>query len=186
MRALSDVLWHERDLLTLLVHRLEVERALLETNRTKRLALAARETESVLADSGLVDLARATEAVAAARVLGLPTGASLAEIVRLAPPPWDEILQEHRTQLRALVDEIVALTGSLPGSEAGEPSDRLLGSVRDTLDDLVEDGVSSEGSVEADVELTEAVIELQLQEITRRAVEAREYVVRRGLVEFLR
>lgn len=186
MRALSDTLWHERDMLTLLVHRLEVERALLETNRAKRLALAARETETILADGRLADLSRATEAAASARVLGLPGDASLADIARLAPPPWDEILQEHRTQLRTLVAEITALTGSLPGSEAGEPSERLLGSVRDTLDDLVEDAAGAESSAEADVELTEAVIELQLQEITRRAVEAREYVVQRGLEEFLR
>lgn len=186
MRALSDALWHERDLLGLLVHRLEVERALLETGRAKRLALAARETESVLDDGRVADLGRAAEAAGVARVLGLPADASLADLARLAPTPWDEIFHEHRTELQTLVAEISALTASLPGSEAGEPSERLLGSVRTTLDDLVDDASVSERSAEADVELTEAVIELQLQEISRRAVEAREYIVQRGLEHFLR
>lgn len=67
MRALSDVLWRERDLLELLVHRLEVERALLETGRTARIALAARETEDVLEQYRTAELGRAAEAAASAR-----------------------------------------------------------------------------------------------------------------------
>ncbi len=174
MRALSDVLWQERDLLELLVHRLEVERALLETGRTKRLALAARETEDVLEQSRAVELGRAAEALAAARTLGQPEGASLAELAHVAPGPWGEILQEHRAALRELVAEVEALTVALPGSGPGDTSERLLGSVRDTLD------------IRVDAELAEAVIELQLQEVSRKAVEARDQLVHRGLTEFLR
>lgn len=174
MRALSDVLWRERDLLELLVHRLEVERALVESGRTKRIALAARETETVLEQSRVAELGRAAEAEAAAHTLGLPVGASLAELAAAAPVPWADILHEQRATLLDLVAEVNALAEALPGSEAGEPSQRLLGWVRDDL------------ATSADDELTDAVIELQLRELSRKAVEVRAHLVQRGLSEFLR
>src|SRR5690606_42090231 len=87
MRALSDVLWRERDLLELLVHRLEVERALLETGRTARIALAARETEDVLEQYRTAELGRAAEAAASARALGRPEDASPADLAQAAHGP---------------------------------------------------------------------------------------------------
>ncbi len=174
MRALSDVLWRERDLLELLVHRLEVERALLETGRTARIALAARETEDVLEQYRTAELGRAAEAAASARALGRPEDASLADLAQAAQGPWGDILHEHRSALRELVAQVETLTRALPGSEPGDTSERLLGSVRDTLDASV------------DAELADAVIDLQLQELSRRAVEARAQLVHRGLVDFLR
>src|SRR5690606_3409112 len=110
MRALSDVLWRERDLLELLVHRLEVERALLETGRTARIALAARETEDVLEQYRTAELGRAAEAAASARALGRPENASLADLAQAAQGPWGDILHEHRSALRELVAQVETLT----------------------------------------------------------------------------
>ena len=49
MEDLSSVLWRERDLLELLLFKLEVEQLVLTSGRTHWLAVAAREVETVLA-----------------------------------------------------------------------------------------------------------------------------------------
>ena len=131
MRALSDILWHQRDLLDVLAHRLEIESLLLSSGRTKRLSLAARETQSVLEETRTAELARATEVVAAASLLGLTPTASLAEIAAAAPPPWDEIFTGHREALLELVDEINAqnappVTETLADELAGDDIDLQL------------------------------------------------------------
>lgn len=159
MRALSDVLWHERDLLELLAHRLDVEQVLLETGRTKRIALAARETETALDENRTAELARTAEAEAAAVALDLPPHASLGELAEAAPPPWDDILIEHREALRELVEEITALTEAQadgspeeeaqPDSTSEDADESFLDSLRDSLETRV-DAASDTGPTDAE------------------------------------
>lgn len=167
MRALSDFLWHERDVLELLLHRLETERALLETSRTRRLPRASREVDTALEQLHTAELARATEAAAATQVLGLPATASLLTIAGTAPVPWGDIFLEHRAAMRELVDQILALDD---GSHSAVPA---------------AGGIAMETMADTDAELTDAVIELELDRLGRGAAEGRGAVVQQRLLEFL-
>jgi hypothetical protein len=165
MRALSDFLWHERDVLERLLHRLETERALTETGRTRRLPLAAREVDAALDELHTAELARAAEAAAATQVLGLPATSTLHTIAGLAPVPWGEIFLEHRTAMRALVEAITALS-----DDRGTTAHHIAGPGMGQM---------------ADAELTDAVIDLELERIGRQAAESRGRAVPRQLDEFL-
>lgn len=167
MRALSEFLWHEYDVLELVLHRLETERALRETGRVRRLALAGREVEDAIEKLRTAELGRATEAAAATEVLGLPATANLRTIADLAPVPWGGIFLEQRAALRELVDAIIALDDGLsPASpEIEGPGPGVLG--------------------DADAAVTDAVIELELDRIGRQAAEVRGPTMREALLEFL-
>lgn len=167
MRALSQFLWHEHDVLELVLHRLETERALRETGRTRRLAQAAREVEDALGELRTAELARVTEAAAATEVLGLPATASLRSIAGLAPVPWGGIFLEQRAAMRELVDAIIALDADLPpvSPEIEGPGPGVLG--------------------DADAAVTDAVVELELDRIGRQAAEVRGTTMGEALLEFL-
>lgn len=167
MRALSEFLWHERDVLELLLHRLESERALLETGRTARIPLASREVDAALEALDLAELARAAEAAGATSILGLPADANLLSIAQLAPAPWGEVFHQHRAALRELVTAITALTGVQAGTSQEED-----------LPPVPEAELTDEDP-------TDALIELQLQEIGRKAATARGRVLKQGLLDFL-
>lgn len=173
MRALADTLWHLRDLLDLLSHRLETEHLLIASGRIKRLALAVRETDAVLEEVRTGELARTAEAEAACRVLGLPVEATLAEVAATAPAPWGEILNGHRDALREQATEIATLTESAAETTGGAT---FLDSVRESLGDE---------AAQDDDELSAAVLELELQEMSRQAAAARGQVLSKRLLAFL-
>ena len=113
--ALSDVsniLWRERQLLELLVFKLEEEQLVLAAGRTRWLAHATREVENVLAEIKRVELERAMSVADAGRELGLSGSPTLRELSALTAPPWDGIFTEHRRALLALAQEIDAITKS--------------------------------------------------------------------------
>jgi FlgN protein len=113
--ALSDVsniLWRERQLLELLVFKLEEEQLVLAAGRSRWLAYATREVESVLAEIKRVELDRAVQVADAARGLGLSGAPTLRELAALTAPPWDGIFAEHRRALLALAQEIEVITES--------------------------------------------------------------------------
>ncbi|MCM3661979.1 hypothetical protein M3148_13405 [Georgenia satyanarayanai] len=154
-------------MLDLLLHRLETERALLETGRTRRLPRAAREIDTAIEQLQNAELARAAEAAAATQVLGLPATASLLTIAGTAPVPWGDIFLDHRAGMRKLVDQIIDLdhgrlttTTEVGGMDMGTMAD-------------------------ADAELTEAVIELELDRLGRSAADNRGAALHPGLLEFL-
>ncbi|AEI10970.1 flagellar export chaperone FlgN [Cellulomonas gilvus] len=107
--ALSEVLWHERTLLELLLFKLEEEQLLLTAGRTRWLAHATREVEAVLSQIRDAELGRSVEASAACAELGLPDGAALADLADAAPAPWDELLRQHRDSFASLTAEISQL-----------------------------------------------------------------------------
>jgi hypothetical protein len=105
LSEVSNILWRERQLLELLVFKLEEEQLLLASGRTRWLSHATREVETVLAEIKRVELERAMAVVGASRELGLSDTPSLRELAAVAPVPWDGIFGEHRRALLTLAQE---------------------------------------------------------------------------------
>lgn len=109
LSEVSNILWRERQLLELLLYKLEMEQLLLASGKTRWLAHAAREIEDVLEAIRSAELARAVEVESLATDLGLPPNASLRELAEAAPAPWRHILDEHRAGFLTATQEVVAL-----------------------------------------------------------------------------
>jgi len=103
---LSSVLWRSRELLELLLFKLEEEQLLLAAGRSRWLAHATREVEVVLEQIRNTEVARAAYAQAAALELGLAPNASLGELADAAPDPWSDLLHQHRKAFLQLTSEI--------------------------------------------------------------------------------
>lgn len=104
--GLSEALWRERQLLELLLFKLEEEQLLLTAGRSRWLGQATREVESVLDEIRSAEIARALAVDELAPTVGLPTTAGLAELAEAAPAPWDELLRTHRDAFVSLTVEI--------------------------------------------------------------------------------
>lgn len=111
LAEVSTILWRERDLLDLLAFKLDEQGLLLAAGRTRWLTRAADELEAVMEELRYVELVRAMETSALAEELGLPGGASLAELAGAAPTPWDELLWSHRAALIELSEEVRVRSG---------------------------------------------------------------------------
>jgi hypothetical protein len=110
LSEVSSILWRERQLLELLLFKLEEEQLLLSAGRTRWLAHATREVERVLAQIKQGEMARAIEVEAAAAELGLGPGPTLSQLIEAAGDPWTAILSDHRQAFLALTQEITALS----------------------------------------------------------------------------
>jgi len=109
LNEFSGVLWRERQLLDLLLFKLEEEQLILTSGRTQWLPHATREVEAVLDQIREAELGRAVEADAAAREVGVAPGSSLMMIATHAPAPWRELLTEHHKAFVSLTEQINAL-----------------------------------------------------------------------------
>jgi hypothetical protein len=109
LTEVSSILWRERELLDLLLFKLEEEQLLLAAGRSRWLGHATREVEMVLEELRRAELGRAVEVEAIAVSLGLAPDVSLRELAAKAPAPWDDILREHRNAFLAATQEISAL-----------------------------------------------------------------------------
>jgi flagellar biosynthesis/type III secretory pathway chaperone len=107
MNEVSNILWRERHLLELLLFKLEEEQLLLAAGRARWLSHATREVEMVLEELKTVELSRAVASDAAGRELGLGADASLRALADAAPPPWRDLLHEHRRAFLELTEELV-------------------------------------------------------------------------------
>ncbi|TDE94742.1 flagellar protein FlgN [Occultella glacieicola] len=105
-QELSAAIWHQRNLLELLLFKLTEEQLLLTAGRTDWLANATREVEQVVERLYESGLARDVEAAGVAGRWGAADGASLRELIQHAPSPWDEVLTEHLTALTSLTARI--------------------------------------------------------------------------------
>lgn len=108
LAEVSSVLWRVRELLDLLVFKLEEEQLLLAAGRPRWLTRATHEVEIVLEEIRHAELQRALEVDEAARLLGLPDAPSLRELADRAPEPWGDILREHRAAFLAATAEVSA------------------------------------------------------------------------------
>jgi hypothetical protein len=108
----SSTLWRLRELLDLLTFKLEEERLLLAAGRARWLGRATHEVELVLAEIRRTELLRSVEVESAAEALGLPAGPTLSRLAQAAPPPWNDILADHRAAFLAATGEISAIAES--------------------------------------------------------------------------
>ncbi len=106
---LAAVLWRQRELLERLVYRLECEQLLLAAGRTRFLAMATAEVETLLEELRVVEMQRAAASDRLSAEVDLPAGASLEELAGSVQPPWTEVLIEHRHALLTLTGELSAL-----------------------------------------------------------------------------
>ncbi|GGN79280.1 hypothetical protein GCM10010112_53790 [Actinoplanes lobatus] len=106
---LASVLWRSRELLEMLLFKLEEEQLLLAANRSRWLSHATREVELVLDQIRQTEVIRATYAQAVATELGLDPEASLGELADAAPDPWSDLLHQHRKAFLLLTSEIQTL-----------------------------------------------------------------------------
>jgi flagellar biosynthesis/type III secretory pathway chaperone len=106
---LSSVLWRSRELLELLLFKLEEEQLILAAGRSRWLAHATREVEVILEQMRQTEVARAAYSQAAALELGLTPEASLGELADAAPMPWSDLLHQHRKAFLTLTSEITGM-----------------------------------------------------------------------------
>lgn len=103
---LSEVLWRERELLELLVFKLEEEHLLLAAANTRWLPRATREVEVVVEQLRQIELRRALIVDAVAASLGLGSDPTLAQLADVVPGAWAGLLRDHRTAFLALTREV--------------------------------------------------------------------------------
>jgi flagellar biosynthesis/type III secretory pathway chaperone len=102
----STVLWRERQLLELLVFKLDEEQLLLTAGKVRWVSHASREVEIVLEQLRATELMRAVKVEAAAVELGLDTYPGLRSLSQAAPEPWASIFARHRQAFLELTGEI--------------------------------------------------------------------------------
>ncbi len=109
LAELSSILWRERDMLELLLFKIEEEQLVLAAGRSRWLAHATREVELVLEQIRLTEVLRAAEVAAVGAALGIGTDPSLAQLADAVDEPWSDLFRQHRKTFRALTAEISAL-----------------------------------------------------------------------------
>lgn len=109
---ISSALWRIRELLDLLTFKLEAEQVLVAAGRSRWLGRATHEVELVLEEIRHAELRRTIELGDVAEALGLDSEISLLELAEAAPPPWDDVLADHREKLISATNEISALAQS--------------------------------------------------------------------------
>jgi hypothetical protein len=106
---LASILWREREMLELLLFKLESEQLVLTGGRTRWLAHATREVEIVLEEIRRTEVIRAIEVDEVAASLGIGPNPSLSVLAEAAPVPWSELLDQHRKAFLTLTAEVSAL-----------------------------------------------------------------------------
>ena len=104
----STILWRQRELLSLLLFKLDTESLILAAGRTRWLGTATYEVEMVLEEVRTNELLRAVAVDGLAVDLGLQAGSSLAELIAVLEDPWQDAFIEHRKALAGLTAEIDA------------------------------------------------------------------------------
>lgn len=145
MEELSSVLWRERELLEVLLFKLEEEQLLLAAGRTRWLPNAAREVEAVLETIREAELRRAVAADAVAESLGLDGAPNLSALAEAAPEPWRTLLLEHRDAFAATAAEVGELAERnrellTAGQQAAQATLRSLGEAAATPGTYAADG----------------------------------------------
>lgn len=103
----SATLWRERELLELLLFKLEEEQLLLTTGKTRWLHHATREVEQVLDRLRALGLTRTVEVSELAEEWGTGQDATLRDLIAAAPAgPWGEIFASHLTAMGELTAQI--------------------------------------------------------------------------------
>jgi hypothetical protein len=148
---LSAVLWRERQLLELLLFKLEEEQLVLTSGRTRWLGHATREVEQVLDQIRTAELGRSIEADATARDFGLEPGSGLLALAQAAPEPWGDLLTSHReafASLTAQIQDVAHGNRDLLTSSHRAAQETILG-LQETVQTYDPRGTASSGSTAA-------------------------------------
>lgn len=104
---LSMQLWRERELLELLLFKLEEQQLLLNAGRSRWIHFATREIEQVLDRLRTTGMSRVVETETVAEEWGAGEAATLRDLVEHAPVgPWHDVFTAHLRALTQLVAEI--------------------------------------------------------------------------------
>ncbi|WP_433610074.1 flagellar export chaperone FlgN [Dactylosporangium sp. CA-139114] len=106
---LASILWREREMLELLLFKLEEEQLVLASGRTRWLAHATREVEVVLEEIRRTEVVRAAEVEAIGAEFGLGPNPSLSKLAEAAPAPWSDLLNQHRKAFLTITAEVSAI-----------------------------------------------------------------------------
>ncbi|MEO6945007.1 MAG: flagellar export chaperone FlgN [Lacisediminihabitans sp.] len=106
----SALLWRERELLELLLFKLEEEQLLLTAGKSRWLSHATREVEQVMDRLRAAGLTRTVEVATLAEEWGGGENSSLRELAANAPDgPWREIFSGHLKAMTELTGQIKEL-----------------------------------------------------------------------------
>jgi hypothetical protein len=150
LNDVSNILWRERQLLEMLIFKLEEEQLVLAAGRTRWLSHATREVETVLEELKRAELDRAIEVESAAKELGLSTAPTLRELAELTPVPWNKIFEEHRRALLETAQEIESVARAnhdllSRGHQAAREALATVGQVE--IDSYLPTGAAAAGSI---------------------------------------
>ncbi|MGH9104407.1 MAG: flagellar export chaperone FlgN [Acidimicrobiales bacterium] len=106
LNDVSTVLWRERQLLELLVFKLEEEELLLTAGKARWVNHASREVEIVLEQLRATELMRAVKVEEAAVELHLASYPGLRSLSQACPEPWASIFARHRQAFLELTGEV--------------------------------------------------------------------------------
>lgn len=103
---LSLQLWHERELLEMLLFKLEEQELLLAAGRSRWIQHATREIEQVIERLRAAGISRVVEADAVAAEWGAKDGATIHDLIDHAPESWRDIFVDHLRVLNQVTTEI--------------------------------------------------------------------------------
>lgn len=112
LQEISNTLWRQRNLLEMLMFKLEEEQLLLAAGRTRWITAATREVEQVLEEIRATEVIRSALVDAIAPELGLAPNPSLRDLTVASPEPWSSLLDEHRRAFLTLTEETLAVAKS--------------------------------------------------------------------------
>jgi hypothetical protein len=141
LSELSNILWRERRLLELLAFKLEEERLVLASGRTRWLPRASGEVDAIIEELKHVRLERAISLADVSAEVGLADAPSLRALAGAVPPPWDGICAEHARALRMLSQEIESIT-RVDGATTTARVERALSDAHGEIDIAVDDAIS--------------------------------------------
>lgn len=105
----STILWRQRELLSMLLFKLEVESLVLAAGRSRWLGASTYEVELVLEQVRENELLRSLVVDDLADELDLPPAPSLADLAGALDEPWRSTFVDHRRELIAVAAEIDAV-----------------------------------------------------------------------------
>ncbi|HTO00315.1 MAG TPA: hypothetical protein VL068_06530, partial [Microthrixaceae bacterium] len=105
LSELSHVLWQQRDLVTQLIYRLEVQRLLLTNGRSDWIEFATSDVNDALDDVRRQEEFRTALLRDLGPLIGTRSDATLRELITAVSAPWDTIYSEHHAAFLKLSAE---------------------------------------------------------------------------------
>jgi len=106
LNEVSTMLWRERQLLELLLFKLEEEQLVLAASKPRWLHHATREVEMVLDQLKRAELLRSIKVDEVAAMFGLEPSPTLQHLADVADEPWRTIFSNHRQAFILATEEI--------------------------------------------------------------------------------